>query len=331
LNKRGWVFQERTLAPRIVHFTMDQVFWECHSLEASEVLPHGVPGRPPKQFDKSVGINSASSDIQQIKSRWYELIEEYSVTSLSFVDDRLLAISAVAKRFCSAMRLNPSDYLAGMWKDDLPQSMLWSQGSLNGRSGPEPTSVDREMNHAPSWSWASIMAPIRTVELFSLQATTEVLYVQISRLSPNVFDGTDSCRLRLRGSVCKFRRHFQGGVPWVQVGQHTGFQEFHDFEFQEGRAIIIDWDTAQKVVADEFFLLHISTEQSEDGPIERGVVLRRTAERGTYARLGSFLTPFKSEYAGSELEDAFKGRLDTLNSDDYLELEMGGKYTIDII
>ena len=41
LNKRGWVFQERTLAPRIIHFTKDQVFWECHSLNASEILPQG--------------------------------------------------------------------------------------------------------------------------------------------------------------------------------------------------------------------------------------------------------------------------------------------------
>ena len=128
LNKRGWVFQERVLAPRIVHFTnKTQVFWECHSLEASETLPWGAPGQPSSTHPgKSIGISSASTT-QQVKLRWHRLVEEYSGTSLTFADDRLLVTSAVAKRFCSAMKLDPSEYLAGMWKDELPLSLLWGQ------------------------------------------------------------------------------------------------------------------------------------------------------------------------------------------------------------
>lgn len=29
LNKRAWVLQERVLSPRIIHFTEEQIFWEC--------------------------------------------------------------------------------------------------------------------------------------------------------------------------------------------------------------------------------------------------------------------------------------------------------------
>lgn len=29
LNKRGWVFQERALSRRIIHFTSTQIYWEC--------------------------------------------------------------------------------------------------------------------------------------------------------------------------------------------------------------------------------------------------------------------------------------------------------------
>ena len=29
LNSRGWVFQERYLSPRILHFAKSQVYWEC--------------------------------------------------------------------------------------------------------------------------------------------------------------------------------------------------------------------------------------------------------------------------------------------------------------
>lgn len=331
LNSRGWVFQERTLAPRIVHFTRDQVFWECRSLEASEVLPQGVSDQEPVNLDKHIGLMPASVDVQKVKSKWYELLEAYTHTSLSFFDDRLLAISAVAKRFCAAMRLDPSDYLAGMWKIDLPQSMLWSQEPLLGRNGPEPASIEREMKHAPSWSWASIMAPARTIELSSLVPVAEVLCVEVARLSPNFFGGTDFCRLRLCGPICKFRRQFDNGMPWIHVRQEKVFQEFHDFDFQRGKAIVIDWDTCRKVTADEFFLLHIASEPSDDGRMERGLVLQRTAERGTFVRVAAFFTPSNSEYTGSRLEAAFTGRLHTLDNRDYLDCGLGGTYTIDII
>lgn len=29
LSRRGWIFQERALSPRIIHFTEVQVYWEC--------------------------------------------------------------------------------------------------------------------------------------------------------------------------------------------------------------------------------------------------------------------------------------------------------------
>ncbi|KAK1780093.1 heterokaryon incompatibility protein-domain-containing protein [Copromyces sp. CBS 386.78] len=344
LNKRGWVFQERTLATRIVHFTKDQVFWECSSLEASEVLPQGVPDRPSPNFGKALRIASTSPK-RELKSRWYQVVEEYSNTSLTFPNDRLLAVSAVAKQFCSAMRLDPSEYLAGMWKDDLPLSMLWSQSQHPDMSGAEPTTSNAtEMKYAPSWSWASVLASITFVEPDSLIATADVLDLQIARISPNVFDGADFCQIRLRGPVCKFGRRIRDGAPWIRVAQHTEFQEFNDFRFQNGNTIIIYWDVSREVVArwlktldsngpaqPTHCLLHITTERSIDGPLERGIVLRRTSARGTYTRIGSFFIPFKTKYPGSELEDAFNGRLDTLSTDDYLALDSGGKYTVDLV
>lgn len=42
LNKRGWVLQERLLAPRVLHFS-DYIFWECKSVSACEITPTGKP------------------------------------------------------------------------------------------------------------------------------------------------------------------------------------------------------------------------------------------------------------------------------------------------
>jgi hypothetical protein len=43
LLRRGWVLQEGILAPRTLHFTKTQLFWECCDLSACETFPDGIP------------------------------------------------------------------------------------------------------------------------------------------------------------------------------------------------------------------------------------------------------------------------------------------------
>ncbi|KAF7556026.1 hypothetical protein G7Z17_g1699 [Cylindrodendrum hubeiense] len=64
LTQRGWTFQERVLAPRILHFCDGFVLFECNTLRASEIYFHGVDHvvrrelrvdgtlRPPDEEDK---------------------------------------------------------------------------------------------------------------------------------------------------------------------------------------------------------------------------------------------------------------------------------------
>jgi hypothetical protein len=40
LNTRGWVYQERALSRRIIHFTSTQVYWECGHGVHCETLAH---------------------------------------------------------------------------------------------------------------------------------------------------------------------------------------------------------------------------------------------------------------------------------------------------
>lgn len=345
LNTRGWVFQERALSPRIVHFAEDKVFWECWSLNASEVFPEGLPDEeqtywnvPDFNFNKRIGIDPAIFDIRQIKWRWVELVESYSLTSLSFAEDRLLAISALAKRFCSAMRMDPSEYLAGMWRDELPQSLIWRQHRISGRSGPTANGLNLEMRYAPSWSWASPMVSVSIPDFhfYPNIVTTEIVNIDLARRSESLFDGTDFCRLRLRGPICKARRHLQNGTSWIHISEDTVFEEFDTYIFssvQRGRSISMYWDTARRFTLEELFLLHISTDVEEvmDDVQIQGLILRRTTEHGTYKRAGVFQIPLWREYSGSKLENAFKGTFDTLHKGDYLELDADGKYIIDVI
>ena len=42
LHRRAWVFQEQVLAPRILHFNVDQLYWECRCALYSQNLPWGI-------------------------------------------------------------------------------------------------------------------------------------------------------------------------------------------------------------------------------------------------------------------------------------------------
>lgn len=42
-DTRAWCLQERLLCGRLLHLTRGQMYWECHSLKASETFPQGLP------------------------------------------------------------------------------------------------------------------------------------------------------------------------------------------------------------------------------------------------------------------------------------------------
>ncbi|RAQ76627.1 hypothetical protein COH21_012933 [Aspergillus flavus] len=80
-------------------------------------------------------------------SEWYFLVELYSSRSLTYQDDILVAVSAVAKRFSTNVS---GKYLAGLWEEDLHYGLLWVNNNCEGDKSSTNTTYT-----APSWSWAS--------------------------------------------------------------------------------------------------------------------------------------------------------------------------------
>ena len=55
LNRRAWVFQERLLSTRVMHFSGFQVFWECLENASSEVFPDALPPLAQPSWYKDAG------------------------------------------------------------------------------------------------------------------------------------------------------------------------------------------------------------------------------------------------------------------------------------
>jgi hypothetical protein len=141
LFQRAWVYQERKMSTRILHFGKQQLFWECNSRLMSE---SDLEGEDVHFLDlKSSGVE------EDPKAGWRMVVQHYSFLKLTYEKDRLPAISAFVRRL---QRLRQDDvYIAGMWKKTLRHDLCWYSGL--------PTPLARPNTPGlviPSWSWISI-------------------------------------------------------------------------------------------------------------------------------------------------------------------------------
>jgi hypothetical protein len=80
---------------------------------------------------------------------WLDAVEVYSSLQLTFDKDKLPAISGIASAY---HRKTKDQYLAGLWRSELVESLLW-------RSVDEVPSLP-EIYCAPTWSWASVKGQV---------------------------------------------------------------------------------------------------------------------------------------------------------------------------
>jgi hypothetical protein len=87
----------------------------------------------------------------QLRSGWHKIVEDYSTTGLSFEADRLPAIGGIASLVSPLIGV---EYVAGLWKDNLLQDLMWT-------CIPGEWSRRAESWRAPTWSWASVNGTVQ--------------------------------------------------------------------------------------------------------------------------------------------------------------------------
>jgi hypothetical protein len=153
LMGRGWVFQERFLSPRILHFGMRQLAWECNEGSALEMFPSGLPPGFEDSFKRNVCVPIVqpmqTTSSAEFSVRWHEVVNSYSACDLTFHSDKLVAFAGIAKLIES----HRSDkYIAGMWESNLREDLAWWLSKDNDKN----TSNSEATQRAPSWSWLSL-------------------------------------------------------------------------------------------------------------------------------------------------------------------------------
>jgi hypothetical protein len=132
LNKRCWIVQEPLLAPRVLHFGREQLLWECHELDACETFPLGLPpvfsgtygprfkGLDPdidgERLRKRIKSHRVPSELKDYML-WDRILKSYMSCSLTNEEDKLIAISGIAR---DMQIIIGDEYVAGLWRHILP-------------------------------------------------------------------------------------------------------------------------------------------------------------------------------------------------------------------
>jgi hypothetical protein len=152
LLRRGWVFQERILSRRVLHYGPQELVWECMEGEECECGRVDEAVRPDS--------NTPKKSLFALRNNpwlWNAIVSAHSALDLTRENDIFPALSGIMNKFNSAGGVR---YLAGLWDGPLLLfGLLWYAekktaivpGDYICDLKPRPSPC-----RAPSWSWASV-------------------------------------------------------------------------------------------------------------------------------------------------------------------------------
>lgn len=189
LLTRGWVFQEKHLSPRMLHYTKDQLFWECGLCLLSQCGSHDMRFDLEEQVHPDQSLLKFNLHNDNISATWRELVEMYTRLQFTKKSDLLPALAGIAER--EIIRRGHDAYLGGMWKDSILEDLGFYA------SGQEQTRID---STAPSWSWAHYSGQV-VFQRYQKARSLDLLEFTFTRIGrPNLGLGIEA-HIRLRGPI----------------------------------------------------------------------------------------------------------------------------------
>jgi Heterokaryon incompatibility protein (HET) len=214
LSKRGWVVQERLMSPGNLHFTRNQIFWECRESLACETFPTGIPleldipslkGEMARALGTSSFLDQRKVFIPQIHLDWLNLsplkawksiVEHYTSSTLSYRTDKLVAIGGLARMVQMILK---SEYFAGLWQEGFADQLLWYKD-------PPPTAKESLEYVAPSWSWAASNSRCKFAgrpQGVKTYPILDIIEINLEHVSENLFGQVTTGYLKVTSKLAK--------------------------------------------------------------------------------------------------------------------------------
>lgn len=205
LFTRGWTYQEHQLSPRIlVYGSCEMIYWCAESSHRDGGNEHPY-WQEHNQYAGSLFYQAqlgASGAATEHPKSWGDIVENYSQRHLTVEDDKLPALAAVAERYAEIAPV--TEYLAGMWRQDLLLQCLWRVW--------DPKKTRRPKSYrAPSWSWAALDGEVypwtppdddATNDKTERRVTCQLLHAETTLRSQKMrFGGASAGLMRVRAKM----------------------------------------------------------------------------------------------------------------------------------
>ena len=337
LFSRAWIFQERMLAPRVLHFGEQELWWEC--MEALKCECGGINsgerlGSGQAKYESKIAHQRivSTASLAYLTIRWHTIIEEYSELNLTKSRDKLTALSGIADQMFAIResrqirhrRVHHSPdrkYLAGLWSDTIVSDLLWFRKDHTTTSFPERW-------RAPSWSWAALDGPVTYWDTVGRNPTdpdeisplerrasgtlvadhhVQVIVNSTRLAGANQFGEILGANLRLQGQLLPVHLT-RGGSRYH--GNRFEFRYFNQTRhsvpfFADYELSSFDLDRKPVLEDTKGYLLRLMTDEQGH---EYALVLRKASEDSDmYERIGLFRTNNLYPGAANQYREHFKG------------------------
>lgn len=317
LKARGWTLQESYLSRRQLKFFESRIVFACQGFVKEE----DVCCDDYDDFSPSGGLDSLETlspywdeDSYPSYRGWYKMIEGYSKRELSFHSDRLQALSGLATLTASYKN---GTYLAGIWWQDIAFGLCWRKSAGKGETYAKPDSYI-----APSWSWASVIGPVKfprpsdnSLDVFPLKMVGFTDY-GVDYRGYNNFGQVNSGWMRTKAPLASFTSMTPiedrnagssesftiSGIQYIEADAVAEF-DFDEKESGDLRLLFLlreEWDTDEISHRDgiELYGIVIRVEKDLSQEICEAVPVQVNNDH-IYKRVGLFYSEYWSDYRGT--------------------------------
>ncbi|KAK1255952.1 hypothetical protein MKX07_008211 [Trichoderma sp. CBMAI-0711] len=222
LYAQHWCFLEALLGTRVMHFTSAGIMCDCkrHNCSREYVTSYRRPdvfrGLPARDYLRN-GLEM-----------WLAAVQFHTSCYRLAVKDRLSAISALA----AMSEMGISDrYVAGLWWGGMTMGLLWEVKLRPGQTNTTKITIPYSMQKAPSFSWASVDAPVIFKDNRGWYFEPEIRMLEAGSLPQNANDpcgNVDGAFIRLEAFIKKCE------VSQILKGAAGGHWQFVYFRNKDG-------------------------------------------------------------------------------------------------
>jgi hypothetical protein len=288
IDKRSWCLQESILSPRVLEYGTHNIRWHCARSRAdeSQLRYDGWVGHS-KTFAQLNMSHPLTSSVDWMSLQepykfvqiWQTLVSHYTRRGLGWYQDKLLAISAIARKMS---RSSNKTYIAGLWVEYLGELLLWHPNH-------DPDAKEKPCRHAtyvaPSWSWGSFSGEIDFTFGSSMHLLEVVSYEVITQIPNDEFSAVTNARLEIKTLTfqAKIRKGVYGWSLWDEQTQDEvdGSLKFDVAEDAVDNEIVEDEEILLALVMNEDALLLKKTQHSGSGTVYTRIGIYREGQRAT--------------------------------------------------